>query len=265
MEPIAFRRASVPDEAALFDLFCRVRTRDLEAASWDDRVRAATLRLQFDAQRRGYLQQWPAAETRLVLVSGAIAGCVIVDLAGGALHLLDIAVAPESRGQGIGGRIVRALQEEAAQAGQVLTLTVLRTNLPAVRLYSRLDFQVVRAGETQLVLEWRPPAAVPAATVLWSPDDFRALLDTWIDVVHDGGAVPLLLKEVQERSGGGMVRFSLLLHGPGDRPLEQGTYTFRHPTRGDVDLFTVPVAGSSAERMLYEICFSRPAQAAPAR
>jgi ribosomal protein S18 acetylase RimI-like enzyme len=162
VEPIAFTRASKSDEAALFDLFCRVRTRELDAASWDEHLRAATLRLQFDAQRRGYRQQWPDCETRMVLVGNALAGWVVVDLAGPALHLLDIAVAPESRGQGIGARIVRALQDEASRAGRPLVLTVLRTNLPAVRLYSRLDFQVVRADEMHLGLEWRPPAAARA-------------------------------------------------------------------------------------------------------
>lgn len=266
MEPIAFKRLTAEAEAAWYDVFCRVRTCDLQAASWDEHVRAATLRMQFNAQRGEYQRHWPAAETRLILVDGAIAGWVVVDLAGAALHLLDIAVAPELRGRGIGARIVRALQEEATQGGRPVVLTVDRSNLPAVRLYSRLDFQIVRADEMHLLLEWRRAPGVPSPAVLWSPDDFRGLIDTWIDVVDEAGAVPLLLKEVHEHApGGGMVRFSLLLHGPGDRPLAQGTYTFRHPTLGDIELFTVPVAGSSAERMLYEICFSRPAEATPAR
>lgn len=267
MEPVIFQRASASDEPALFDVFCRVRTRDLEADSWDEQVRAATLRLQFDAQRRGYLQEWPAAETRLVLAGGTIAGWVVVDLSGPTLHLLDIAVVPELRGQGIGARIMRALQDEASRAGRPLILTVVRTNLAAVRLYSRLAFQVVQSDEMHLVLEWRQPDEVPAAaTPVWSPDHFRGLTDTWLDVVHDGGTVPLLLKEVREHPpSGGMVRFSILLHGPGGRPLPQGTHTFRHPALGDIELFTVPVAGSTAERMLYEICFSRPERTVPAR
>jgi hypothetical protein len=76
--------------------------------------------------------------------------------------------------------------------------------------------------------------------------------------VHAGDDVPLRLVGVIEGQPDRRVqRFSILLHGPADRMLSQGTYSFRHDTLGEFLLFIVPVVGSNDERIVYEACFSR--------
>jgi hypothetical protein len=50
--------------------------------------------------------------------------------------------------------------------------------------------------------------------------------------------------------------FSLLFHGPGNRPLDQRTYSLEHERIGQFDLFIVPV-GLEAGKLQYEAIFNR--------
>ncbi len=95
------------------------------------------------------------------------------------------------------------------------------------------------------------------------PATMRAQLDTTFQVGPDTNRIPLRLVEVSDgRSVGGIERFSLLFHGPADRALPQGLYSFHHDALGPLVLFIVPVIGSNAERIVYEACFSRPTRPA---
>jgi ribosomal protein S18 acetylase RimI-like enzyme len=71
------------------------------------------------------------------------------------LRLLDIALLPPRRNQGIGTRLIRDLLTEAGERGTPVTLFVEAHN-PARRLYDRLGFVVVAPGEVYDRLEWRP-------------------------------------------------------------------------------------------------------------
>ena len=94
---------------------------------------------------------------------------------------------------------------------------------------------------------------------------FAAQLDTTFRVGGDADLIPLRLAEVVDgRLAGGLQRFSLLFHGPPDRMLPQGMYSFHHDALGELVLFIVPVIGSNDERIIYEACFSRPSPAPPA-
>jgi len=259
MEPVVCTPAGPDDTAALADLFLRVRGHDLGAASWPEAIRDTTLRIQFEAQRRSYLQRWPSATTLFLLRGAERAGWITVDRTSRSIHVLDIAVLPELRGHGLGTSVLRTLQDEAARDGRPITLSVLRSNLAAMRLYSRLGFEAIGADELNLQLEWRPAASAAPPAVPVTADLFRGALDTWFEVVQDGPPLLLPLREINERpASGGYARFSLVFHGPGTRALAQGLYTLRHPLVGEQDIFLVPIIGSTADRILYEACFNVP-------
>lgn len=96
------------------------------------------------------------------------------------------------------------------------------------------------------------------------PETFRAHAGTMFEVEVDADRVPLRLEEVSDvGSGRGILRFSILFHGPPDRLLPQGMYVFHHAALGAMMLFIVPVVGSNAERILYEAVFTRPMRPAP--
>jgi hypothetical protein len=98
------------------------------------------------------------------------------------------------------------------------------------------------------------------------PEALRAQLDTLFRAGGEADHVPLRLVEVIDGQSNRRVRrFSILFHGPADRLLPQGTYSFRHDAFGEFLLFIVPVVGSNDERIVYEACFSRlaPGRSAP--
>ncbi len=76
-------------------------------------------------------------------------------------HILNVAVHPQMRQQGIGKRLMQhALAEARAKNVQVITLEVRRSNLAARSLYRKLEFQERRLrrnyygpGEDAIVME----------------------------------------------------------------------------------------------------------------
>jgi ribosomal-protein-alanine N-acetyltransferase len=76
-------------------------------------------------------------------------------------HILNVAVHPQMRQQGIGRRLMQhALAEARTKNVQVITLEVRRSNLAARRLYRKLEFQERRLrrnyygqGEDAIVME----------------------------------------------------------------------------------------------------------------
>ena len=154
-DTLTFRDVSDGEDTALFDLFKAVRSEELQLAGWEPAARDHMLRLQFEAQRHGYRAEYPAADERLIVRGGVPIGWVIVDRTGPHLHGIDIALLADQRSSGLGTRIIRALQEEAAASGRPMVITVQRFNVRALALYERLGFRVVRETDVHIVMEWR--------------------------------------------------------------------------------------------------------------
>jgi hypothetical protein len=94
----------------------------------------------------------------------------------------------------------------------------------------------------------------------------EATIDTFRPVVGDGFAVggeegatvELLLVEAEPKDGGPDAprpAFSLLFHGPAEPGLAQGTYRFKHPGIGVMEIFIVPL-GRDEHGSVYEALFA---------
>lgn len=92
-----------------------------------------------------------------------------------------------------------------------------------------------------------PPAApLPghADLALLCREDF-ATLDTPLRVIRADGEVALTVKSTHPLPGHALRAappFSVILQGPLEQPLAQGTFAVDHPSRGRLQLFLVPVA-----------------------
>ena len=84
--------------------------------------------MQYQAQRRSYLAQFPAAEYYIIQRAGADVGRLIVDRSGDVIRLIDISLLPEHRNAGLGATLIQDLQAEAARAGKPVVLHVGRAN-----------------------------------------------------------------------------------------------------------------------------------------
>ena len=158
--PLTLRPATASDEAFLFALYASTREGELAMWGWAPAQRDAFLRMQWMAQGRDWAIRYAGADHRLVLVNGQPAGRMLVARGPREWRLVDIALLPSSRGAGVGTRLLRALQDEAAGARVPLKLRVLRDS-PAHRLYARLGFHPDVAappveGDPYLALEWVP-------------------------------------------------------------------------------------------------------------
>jgi ribosomal protein S18 acetylase RimI-like enzyme len=67
-------------------------------------------------------------------------------------QLIQIQLAPELQGRGVGQRLIGELIAEARRAGATLSLHVLHAN-PARRLYERLGFRIVGEGEHEYLMQ----------------------------------------------------------------------------------------------------------------
>jgi ribosomal protein S18 acetylase RimI-like enzyme len=143
------------DEAPLFQLYAAVRAEELRMQDWAPELRNQMLRFQFEAQRRGYREQFPAADELLIVSDGSPVGWIVVDRSGTELHAIDIAVLSKERNKGVGTRVIRTLQEEAAARSRPMVLSVLTLNVRALGLYVRLGFGAISETDTHTVMEWR--------------------------------------------------------------------------------------------------------------
>jgi D-serine deaminase-like pyridoxal phosphate-dependent protein/ribosomal protein S18 acetylase RimI-like enzyme len=109
--------------------------------------------------------------------------------------LMQIQIAAGHQGRGIGAGLIRALLLEAQQAGAALRLSVLRANLPALRLYLRLGFRSI--GETPhsfYLLRGQPSQALPRTIVVGDP---ASALDTPALLVD----LPLMERNIERMLG----------------------------------------------------------------
>jgi ribosomal protein S18 acetylase RimI-like enzyme len=155
---LKIRAANAADEAFLFRLYASTRADEVAATGWPAAQQERFLREQFGARQRSYRTSFPSAVCSIVVVDRVARGAVIVQRSDAEIRLIDIALLPDSRGQGLGSRLLKPLVEEASKAGKPLRLQVLKENQAAFRLYLRLGFEPVADNGAYLKMEWHAAA-----------------------------------------------------------------------------------------------------------
>jgi GNAT superfamily N-acetyltransferase len=158
-ESVGLRAYAAEDEAFLQDLYASTRADELAPLGWSPAQQQAFTQMQYQAQRRSYLAQFPAAEHCIIQRAGADVGRLIVDHCGDMIRVIDISLLPEHRNVGLGSGLLRDLQAEAVRAGKAVGLHVNGGNR-ARRLYVRLGFVVTGESVFYLEMTWRPVAGM---------------------------------------------------------------------------------------------------------
>jgi ribosomal protein S18 acetylase RimI-like enzyme len=151
---LSLRPATAADRPFLLALFAT--TSAVAHAPLPPAQRDALLAMQFDARERSHGTHFPDARSDVIERSGEAIGRIVVARDATSLRLVDLVLAPASRGRGIGTALVTLLQAEAAQGGRRVQLYVARDN-PALRLYGRLGFRVVAEDAIGFAMEWVAP------------------------------------------------------------------------------------------------------------
>lgn len=153
---LSLRSATEVDEPFLRRLYASTRAEELAAFGWGEHEQQAFLDQQYAARAVDHRRRFADADDLVVELRGVPVGRLLVARAeGNETHVVDIALLPEHRGLGLGGRLLRWVLESTAGA---VTLHVLAWS-PARRLYERLGFCVVDDGEVYVTMR-RPAAAV---------------------------------------------------------------------------------------------------------
>ncbi|MDG4550378.1 MAG: GNAT family N-acetyltransferase [Candidatus Contendobacter sp.] len=159
-----FRPVCPEDRDFLFRVYASTRLEELALTHWDEAQKQAFLVQQFEAQDHHYRTHYPGARLDLIVLDDEPIGRLYVARWKDEIRIMDIALLPEHRNRGIGGRLLRELLEEAAATGRRLTIHVERYN-PALRLYRRLGFAPVGETGVYLLLAVEPPANRPAGAL----------------------------------------------------------------------------------------------------
>ena len=142
---IHFRPISEEDQTFLYSLYASTREDELTQTGWTNFEKENFLRQQFVAQHEFYMEQFSNAQFQIIQAENKPIGRLYIDHRSDEIRLIDIALLPEYRNQGIGKSILTDIINDAAKANKPVRIHVERYN-PALHLYERLGF--VRIGDT---------------------------------------------------------------------------------------------------------------------
>ncbi|HXH12439.1 MAG TPA: GNAT family N-acetyltransferase [Alphaproteobacteria bacterium] len=150
---LTLRPIQPEDEGFLYEVYASTRRHELATLGWSVAQQDAFLRMQFTAQQRSYLAQFPAADFQVILWHGRPIGRLYLERRVDEIRGIDIALLPEYRQAGIGTALLQDLLAEAAHAGTPFRLHVAKFNR-ARRLYERLGFITLEDDGVYLFMEW---------------------------------------------------------------------------------------------------------------
>jgi ribosomal protein S18 acetylase RimI-like enzyme len=149
----ALRPANASDELFLHCLYESTHGQRFALLPLAVAQRESLVRMQFDAQRTGYRQQYPRSEDFVVVIGDRPAGRLWMDEGGQNIVVVDIAIAREHQGCGIGTEVLQHVIERAEAAGKSVRLTVDRMNARAFGLYRRLGFEVCGGDDVDIEMQ----------------------------------------------------------------------------------------------------------------
>lgn len=155
---ITLRPATDADHVFLRRVYASTRDEEMKLTGWSRDEIESFLDMQFEAQHSYYHKQFGGAEFLVIQKAGKPIGRLYVDRREEEIRIIDIALLPADRRNGIGGALLREIIAEAASAAKLVRIHVERDN-PALNLYQRLGFQKVEDQGVYYLMEWRPRQA----------------------------------------------------------------------------------------------------------
>lgn len=161
VETYSFRSAVFEGEANdldfLRELYASTRREEMVPSGWPQERIEEFLLQQFEAQHSFYQENFSSSDFDLIRSSSNdLIGRLYLDERDDEFRIIDIALLPDWRGQGIGGDILRRIIERAFEVGKAVAIHVEQNN-PAMHLYSRLGFEMIEEQGVYHLMEVKPP------------------------------------------------------------------------------------------------------------
>ena len=136
-------------------LYASTREAELAPTGWPQQQIDAFLLQQFEAQHHHYMEHFAGADFDLIVDGGGEPiGRLYLEEREDEFRVIDIALVPEARGHGIGGRILGDILQRAFASGKAVRIHVEKNN-PALRFYRRLGFEPVEESGVYHLMEAR--------------------------------------------------------------------------------------------------------------
>jgi ribosomal protein S18 acetylase RimI-like enzyme len=149
------RPTTPADEEFLFRVYASTRADEMARVDWNDAQKDAFLRMQFNAQHQYYVENYIGAEFSVIVQNHQAVGRLYIHRREHEIRIMDIALLPEYRKQGIGSSLIRDILQQGAEGQLAVTIHVERFN-PALRLYERLGFRQKEDKGVYWLMEWMP-------------------------------------------------------------------------------------------------------------
>lgn len=157
--PLTMRQAQETDKAFFKQLYATTRD-DLRQMPVSPQKLAQVIEMQQEVQENGLRDVYPGAVQWTIQLEQNPIGRLIVDYSQqhNDWRVIDIALLPQYRRQGYGRQVMQAVMSLARQSLGSVSLAVFGFNDAAYRLYSSLDFQVIRKDKVHAQMIWRSAA-----------------------------------------------------------------------------------------------------------
>ncbi|HEU4633866.1 MAG TPA: GNAT family N-acetyltransferase [Flavisolibacter sp.] len=160
---LSLRPITAGDEDLLFTIYAGTRTAEMERlADWTEGQKVQFLRMQFLAQHTWYQQNYSGAGFWIIQRCGEPVGRLYLHTCyqPGDIRIIDIALLPAWRNQGIGSSILGDITAFAQARDKSVSIHVESFN-PAKKLYQKLGFRFVSATNgVYHLMKWKVPQTV---------------------------------------------------------------------------------------------------------
>jgi ribosomal protein S18 acetylase RimI-like enzyme len=156
---LTFKNIVSQDDDFLFNLYANIRKAEFLDLGWQEEQLEAFLRMQYEAQKKSYLLQFPSATYEMVMINDVRIGRIITCLTDSTIDIVDISLLSEYRNRGIGTNMIEMEKKKALATNKCIRLHVLQSN-PARRLYERLGFHIKDEPFPYYKMEWVPKRGV---------------------------------------------------------------------------------------------------------
>jgi GNAT superfamily N-acetyltransferase len=154
-EQVKLRPVTEADDDFVLSVYASTRAQEMAQVPWSAEQKEIFVRMQYTAQKQHYAAKYPRASHDVIYVNAIPVGRLYLDRGEEVLHILDITVLPEHRGQGVGSVLLRRILDEAGQLGKPVTIFV-ESFSPSVGLFARLGFEKAQENGFQLLMKWSP-------------------------------------------------------------------------------------------------------------
>jgi ribosomal protein S18 acetylase RimI-like enzyme len=156
-EQVTLRPVTEADDLFIHSVYAATRAQEMTQVPWSAEQKEAFVRMQYVAQKQHYAAEYPSASHDMICVDQTPVGRIYLDRGAEVLHILDITVLPQHRGQGTGSLVLRRLLHEAGELGKPVTIYVESFN-PSLRLFERLGFHREQEKGFHLLMKWKQKA-----------------------------------------------------------------------------------------------------------